>query len=396
MSFTRRVKTFVVDSITGKRSDWKSRAALPGLSVLSGVYRGVVGARSALYGAGLLEKGAPPVPVISVGNITSGGTGKTPLVESIVGGLLDRGRKPAILSRGYGPPVREGEGPRSGVSDESLVLADNLPDVPLVLGADRLFAARRAIADFEADVLVCDDAFQHLRLRRDLDVVAIDATLPFGFGHVLPRGLLREPLDGLSRAGIFVVTRADLIEPDDLDRLIGKLQGYAPEAPVCQSTHSPVALRGHLVDNDKPLDYLRGRRVAAFSAVGNPYAFGMTLRRLGAKVIYARRFEDHHVFGEAELAEIGEEAVKRDAELVVVTQKDAVKIKRDPGWPIPVYYLAVELEITKGEADLWSSIEAALEKGDERGREVRAREEVAAADEAEAGAAADESDPEDE
>jgi len=357
----------VLDSISGKRTDWRARAALPALKGVSHVYRALVVLRNAAYGAGILKRTDMEVPVISVGNITAGGTGKTPLVELLVKGLAERGRKPAILSRGYGPPVREGEGPRSGVSDEALVLGDNLPGVPHLLRANRVVGARMAIDEHGADSIVCDDAFQHLRLGRDLNVVAIDATFPFGYGEMLPRGLLREPLRGLSRADVFVLTRTDLAAKDDVRRLSEGLRRYSPEAVVALSRHRPVELRGHLVENRRPVEDLKSCRVAAFSAIGNPHAFGMTMRGLGAQVVYAKRFEDHHVYTEAELEAIGAEAAARDAEMVVVTQKDAVKVRQDPGWPIPLYYLAVELELVEGADGFWGAVEAALAAGDARG-----------------------------
>ena len=296
-----------------------ARAALRGLSW---PYAAATAARNACYAAGLLRQHRAGVPVVSVGNITVGGTGKTPLVAWVVARLVELGRRPAVLIRGYKAAA--------GVSDEARVLeglcnpSGQAVQVSLIVNPDRLAGARQAVAG-GADVCVLDDGFQHRRLWRDLDMIALDATCPFGHEAVLPRGLLREPLTGLRRAGLIVITRCEQVSPDALQAIRRRLTDLAPQALVAESVMRPVGLLGPAGQSDPPAA-LHGKRVWAFCGLGNPAAFYATLRSLGADLAGQTTFDDHHAYTPRDLQRLASQARAAGAELLLTSAKDAVKL----------------------------------------------------------------------
>ena len=313
------------------------------LAVLAGPYTVAVAARNAAYDAGVLPAQRAPVPVISIGNLTLGGTGKTPLVAWMARLLATAGRRPAIVSRGYGAAT--------GItSDEAAELALLVPTVPHVADRDRVAGALRA-ADAGADCVVLDDGFQHRRLARDLDVVVVDATDPFGGGRMFPRGLLREPLGGLGRADAVVLTRADAVDATRRRDIRMGLVRYGRPAIWSEAIHAPVTLRRWTAD-PLPLDALHGRRVAAFAAIGNPDAFRATLAALGADVVDFQAFADHHAYAHADLATLAARAAAARAELVATTLKDLVKIRRDELDGVPLVAVEIALQLLVGESDL--------------------------------------------
>ena len=331
-----------------------ARAALGALAV---PYGAAVRARNLAYDRGVLPALPAHVPVISVGNLTLGGTGKTPLVAWTVRQCLARGRRPAIVSRGYG--VARGQ-----TSDEAAELALVLPGVAHVADRDRVAAARMAVSH-GADAIVVDDGFQHRRLVRDLDIVTIDATDPFGCGHVFPRGMLREPLGGLARAQAVVLTRADAVDPGRREAIIAAL------AEVCrdrgprvwaQAAHAPHRLRTSSC-RELPLDAVRGRRVAAFCGIGNPAAFRRTLERLGAEVVAFRPFPDHHAYSAADVASLGSLAADARADLALTTLKDLVKLPHETLRDAPLAALEIAIEFLAGEADLDRLVQSAIRAG---------------------------------
>jgi tetraacyldisaccharide 4'-kinase len=311
-----------------------------------------------LYDAGILPTRQASVPVVSVGNITVGGTGKTPLVEHIAKGLASRGRSPAVVMRGYGAAAGRG-------SDEASLLRANLgPGVPVVEDPDRHAGVERAARDLGADVAVLDDGFQHIALARDLDVVALDATSPFGFGRLLPAGCLREGPRALRRADAIVITRSDLPPEADVAELRKHVERVAPEALVVPSTYAPKRIEVPGGDTGARPESLDGARVAAFCGIGNPYAFGMAIRRLGARLVHARRFPDHHPFSEQDLSEVARDAGARRAEIVLTTQKDAARIA-EGAWPDgapPLRVLRAEFAFTDAEAEraFWQGVVRAV------------------------------------
>src|SRR5262245_55177093 len=258
-----------------------------GLRLASFPYGWAVAVRNRLFDWGWKRAQRATVPVVSVGNLTLGGTGKTPCVEYICRFCRQLELRVAVLSRGYG-----GQG---GRNDEAMVLEENLPDVPHLQGADRVALAWTAVEELESEVLVLDDGFQHRRLARDLDVVLIDCTNPWGHGYLFPRGLLRESPRALRRASVVVLTRCDQVAPDVRKSIRERVARHAPHVPVAESIHCPEALIG-MDQETSPLDILRDRPVAAFCGLGNPGAFRKTLDDLGARLEDFRTFPDHHSY----------------------------------------------------------------------------------------------------
>jgi tetraacyldisaccharide 4'-kinase len=328
-----------------------ARLALAGLAAPYGL---VVGCRNAAYELGLLPTNQAPIPVLSVGNLTLGGTGKTPLVAWLARAAAAHGVRPAIVSRGYGAA-------RGERSDEAAELAILLPAVPHVANRDRIAGVREAAAA-GAEIALLDDGFQHRRLARDLDIVAVDATDPFGCGHLFPRGLLRESLAGLTRAHAVVLTRAAAVDArrrSDIRRILTKAcRGGLPPVWV-EATHRPVRLRSATSDT-QPLERLAGARIAAFAGIGNPAAFRTSLANLGVTLVGFRPFPDHHAYTTADLAAIRDWATGLHADLVVTTLKDLVKVRTDRLEDIPLFALEIALEILPS-GDSSASLETLLQ-----------------------------------
>jgi tetraacyldisaccharide 4'-kinase len=314
-------------------------------------YGAAVRLRNRLFDLGLRKPTRVPVPVVSVGNLTLGGTGKTPCVEFVAGFYRDVGLRVAVLSRGYGSG--------SGRNDEAMVLEENLPDVPHLQGPDRAALAATAVEELESEVLVLDDGFQHRRLARDLDIVLIDATRPLEREYLFPRGTLREPVSSLKRAGLAVLTRADQVEPESLERQRRWLRGRFPALPVTTAVHGPVELIGG--DSTAPVGALKGRPVGAFCGIGNPEAFRRTLADLGADVAAFRTFPDHHPYTRADVDDLRGWAVKLPAgAAVATTQKDFVKLRLADLAGRPLWALRIGLRFTDGEGTMREKLKAAV------------------------------------
>lgn len=302
----------------------------------------VVRLRAAAYRVGLLPSARLPRPVLSVGNLTVGGTGKTPIVEWLAGRLLGKERV-VILMRGYA------SGPDG--SDEVGLLRENLPAVRVCQGADRVRKGREALRDGEVDVFILDDGFQHLRLRRDLDIVAIDALCPFGFGRLLPRGYLREPISAIRRAGVVAITRVNQVSPEAVNEIRLLLGRIHPDAAVVEFETVSTLLRdesgAEIAAVSSPL---RGSRVLPFSGIGNPESFARSLAELGsdAEPIV---FPDHHLYRQEDLSLLHEEGIRRGATAWVTTQKDASKVRRLIP-PIPLWVVRVRVRPRAGLEEL--------------------------------------------
>lgn len=326
--------------ISGEDRSLKARGLRLGLSLVSLFYGLAMWLRNRAYDRGWFPTLSVPVPVISVGNLTLGGTGKTPLVAWLARWFRQRQVRVAIISRGYGAT----EGSRN---DEAKVLELALPDVPHLQNADRLAAARTAILELESELLILDDAFQHRRLKRDLDIVLIDALQPFGFGHLFPRGLLREPLGAIRRAHIVLLSRADLITPTQREQLREKIARIHPNATWAEIAHQPVAwvnAQGERL----PLEALSGQTVAAFCGIGNPQAFQRTLQQLDLNCACLRLFPDHHPYTRDDVLEITRWLQGTGASAAVCTEKDLVKIGLPQLGPIPLWALRVEVNFLAG------------------------------------------------
>lgn len=343
-------------------TDRGARAALAraALAAASLPYAAAVSLRTIAYDRRMLPISRPSVPVVSVGNLTLGGSGKTPLVAWVAahyaGRLdrLDRKRRVAIVSRGYG--ARDGE-----TSDEAAELAILLPDVPHVADRDRVRGVARAVDEHGAEIVVLDDGFQHRRLARTLDIVTIDATDPFGCGHIFPRGLLREPLASLARADAVVLTRADMIDAaqrrDIALAFAAACRGRQP-AVWMEACHGPRRLRTASGDVF-PLERIAGRPVAAVSGIGNPAPFRRTLESLGARVVVHLRYPDHHAYSPADLDDIGMQAATAGAEWIVTTLKDLVKLREDTLGGMPLAAVEIELAFMSDAAPFVRLLEGA-------------------------------------
>ena len=258
------------------------------------------------------------VPVVSIGNLTLGGTGKTPCVEYVAGFYRQHDIQVAILSRGYGS--------EGGRNDEAMLLEENLPDVPHLQDRDRVAIAATAVEELESEVLVLDDGFQHRRLARDLDIVLIDATNPWGHGYLFPRGALREPISNLRRASAVMITRGDRISAEECVAIRKKIQRYT-SVPISVTKHEPRELMS-VENRTASWEELRSKPVAAFCGIGNPAAFRKTLDDLGAGVIDFRTFPDHHGYTLEDVSELSHWAARQPPDAIIATtQKDFVKLR---------------------------------------------------------------------
>jgi len=338
------------DLVSGRRRGPGAAMLRAGLRVAEVPYTLAVAWRNRRYDRRRAAVYRVPVPVVSVGNLTLGGTGKTPMVQWIARWLRGRGLRVTLVSRGYGAQA-------GAVNDEALELEQNLPDVPHLENPDRVAAARLAVEELDCRIIVLDDAFQHRRIHRDLDVVMLDALEPFGFGHVFPRGTLREPLRGLRRAHVLVLSRADQLEPDRRARLRQRLHRYAPEAAWAEVMHAPQRLLAS-TGQTQSLDALRDRPVAAFCGIGNPAGFRHTLQRCGCRTVAFREFADHHAYGRGDVASLADWADRLDVAAVVCTHKDLVKLGVERLGHRPLWAVTIGIEFLTGQADLEARLAA--------------------------------------
>jgi tetraacyldisaccharide 4'-kinase len=332
-----------------------NRATTTALTPLSALYSLVVDRRSAFYERGVFKQHRVRVPVISVGNITVGGTGKTPLVEWIARALAAEGGRPCVVTRGYRRNSKGRVVASNGIDisatlheagDEAFMLAESLKGkAAVVCDADRVAGANWAIENLQTDVIILDDGFQHRRIARDLDIVAIDATNPWGNGHLLPAGTLREPLAALSRADCFVITRADdAVQAAALQNELRRLNG---NVTIFTSVTNLSEMRDLATNVSAPLDP-KSHAIAAFCAIGNPESFFALLKREGFQLKYQRAFRDHHRFNQSDLNRVEDAAQNAGAKLLVTTAKDAVKL-RELKLEMPCYVAGIAIDIAPSE-----------------------------------------------
>ena len=369
---------FAIDVIMGRSEG--TLAAIFGafLQLCSYLFSGIVQLRLWLYRNRILRDQPLGCLVVVVGNLTVGGTGKTPVVEKFARALHDRGRKVAILSRGYkskAPPFwkkwwfwlnhTEPEPPRvvsdgqnvllnsEVAGDEPFMLARNLPGVVVLVDKDRVKAGAYAISEFGCDTLVLDDGFQYLPLKGRLNLLLVDKTNPFGNGFLLPRGILREPIKHLKRASYVFLTKSKGVRDDELEALIRR---FNPDAEIIECAHQPRYLQRVGGDERIPMSALAGKRIGAFSGIAAPESFEAFLRETGAKLDYTRRFLDHHRFEADDLRNVMREALEARVEMLITTEKDAVRIEDGTKFPVPCYYLRLEIEILRGAADFYEAV----------------------------------------
>jgi tetraacyldisaccharide 4'-kinase len=325
------------------------------LSALAGGYRGLLGAREWLYGHHVLRSRRLDCPVISIGNLTVGGTGKTPAVELAAQTLTRLGRRVAIVSRGY---RRHSNGIQivadtaalrldpADAGDEPFLLARRLPGVAVVVGANRYEAARLAVERFGATAVVLDDGFQHRTLAKDVEIVMIRARNPWGNGQLLPHGPLREPLSALSRASLVVAAGAERAE--DLDEIHQAVGRHAPGVPVIAARYVPVECWEASQLRPESPARLAGRRLVAFAGLASPEGFSRTLETLGVDVARFEAFVDHHWYSHGDLAALDARAEALDAEGLVTTEKDWVRLRDVPRPRRPIHVVSVRLELLDG------------------------------------------------
>ena len=313
------------------------------LCLLSLGYGGIVRCVRALYAFGVLPSWRAPRPVISIGNITVGGTGKTPLAIAVAQAFLLRQLRVGIVIRGYMP------GSGNGFSDEVRMLQEHLPGVPVLAGANRRLSIEECLKHHAVDAFICDDAFQHWPLHRDLDIVAVDAVNPFGNGWLLPRGILREPPRALQRAQIIVLTKTDHPRAD-VQALRGRLAGLNPQALIVESRHACAGYVDVFTKKAHDLYHLKGVSVVAFCAIADPNSFRQSLQEAGFNVANIFVFMDHHVYTQEDLDPVRNFAMDHHIQMILTTHKDAVKIQPFQAfWQgYRLYFLQVELEITHG------------------------------------------------
>jgi tetraacyldisaccharide 4'-kinase len=372
------LELYTIDVILGRRADTGAAVYGAFLQVLSWLFNGIAQARLWLYKNRILHDQPLGCLVVVVGNLTVGGTGKTPVVETFARALHDRGRKVAILSRGYksksAPPwtkfwsalTQKEEAPPKIVSngecvllnseeagDEPYMLARNLPGVIVLVDKNRVKAGAFAIKKFGCDTLVLDDGFQYLPLKGRLNLLLVDKTNPFGNGHLLPRGILREPIKHLKRASYIFLTKSNGRRDLELEALIKQ---HNPDADIIECAHRPRYLQRFGSATSEPggrvpLSFLKGRRVMAFSGIATPESFEKFLRDLGALIVARERFLDHYRYQEEDFQALFRTAQEEGADCLVTTEKDAVRIPDGYVCPLPLYYLRLEIEIIRGAAD---------------------------------------------
>ena len=372
--WTETVETVVLEIISGQRRGKRAAIARACLYLLSHVYAAAVRLRRILYDLRILRDSTLGVQVIAIGNLTVGGTGKTPVVEKFARELKEQGRVVAILSRGYRskpPPFskrlvdkllfRDDRTPPRVVSDgksllldsesagdEPYMLASNLKDVIVLVDKDRVKSGRYAIEKFGCDTLVLDDGFQYWKLAgRRRDIVLVDCQAPWGGDHLLPRGTLREPESHLARASTIFITKSD----GNTAALRARIAKNNPTAPIIECIHSPLYFEDVFTGERHGLEYLKGRKVASFSGIAQPESFEQSLVKLGAELVYAKRYADHHRFTQQEVLNAINRSKKRQAQVILTTQKDAVRFPKIDRRDLPMLFMRVEIKILSGATD---------------------------------------------
>jgi tetraacyldisaccharide 4'-kinase len=374
IAWIENFETFVLEVIFEERKGKRAALMRGVLFSLSKVFQVIVKFRRFLYNVRILRDSTLGVQVIAIGNLTVGGTGKTPVVEKFARELQDQGRQVAILSRGYRskpPPFskrlmdkvlfRQDRTPPRVVSDgksllldsetagdEPYMLASNLKDVVVLVDKDRVKAGRYAIEKFGCDTLLLDDGFQYWKLRgRRRDIVLVDYQQPFGNERMLPRGTLREPPSHLARASYIFITKSD----GNTEALRKRINLHNPTAPIIECVHHPLYFEDVFTGERLNLEFLLGKKVASLSGIAQPESFEKSLIKIGAELVYSKRFADHHRFSQQEVLNAINRGKKRQAQLIITTQKDAVRFPKLDRRDLPILFMRVEIKILKGATD---------------------------------------------
>jgi len=372
---SENLEQYFVDIINERRHEPRDVLLKGLLFTFSRFYRRAVQFRLWLYHTRIIRHRAIGCLVVSIGNLTCGGTGKTPVVEVFARTLSQKGRRVAVLSRGYRsrekrsfftmlrqkfsskhmevPPrvVSDGQNlllDSMTAGDEPYMLASNLKNVVVLVDKDRVKSGLYAIEEFQTDTLILDDGFQYLKLKPHINIMLVDSTSPFHNHHVLPRGLLREPIKNTRRADYIFLTKSN--GGNHLRHLRSFIRKHNRRAEIIECCHKPLYLEDvYDKENRKKLDILKGRRIAALSAIASPESFETFLSELGGNIICHRHFADHHRFRQQEMIDFINDAKRQNAELIVTTEKDAVRMPRLDRRDIPLYFLRVEIDILSGQ-----------------------------------------------
>jgi tetraacyldisaccharide 4'-kinase len=366
------LEQFGIDVVLGRRRGFRAAMLRGILYALSFIYERIVQLRLYLYRKRIFRERTLGCVVISIGNLTVGGTGKTPVVEKFARALQSGGRRVAILTRGYksqpkptkrtwldrllnkdvDPPrvVSDGKSVLLDsviAGDEPYMLAHNLKDVIVLVDKDRVKSGRYAIDNWKVDTLLLDDGLQYLHLKHRLDIVLVDRQQPFGNEFLLPRGTLREPPRNLRRASYIFITKNT---GQSNEQLIERIRRYNRTAEIIECAHRPLYLQNIYSDERLPLDRLRGAFVGSICGIAAPESFEGALKHLGANLNLALRFIDHHYYTEAELRGFMNRCIRRDLAMIVTTEKDSVRMPRlpDAEVKVPIYFLRVEIDILSG------------------------------------------------
>ena len=379
LSYKEKLERYFLSVIVGQREGRRADLLRIVLHHLARIYGAITAGRNFLYEKRIFRHHTLGCQVISIGNLTVGGTGKTPVVEVFARALQKEGRRVAILSRGYKKTEhslakkildkmsgRERRRPPRVVSDgtallldsamsgdEPYMLASNLPDVAVLVDRDRVKSGRYAIEKMQCDTLILDDGFQYRRLKHRLEIVLVDFTNPFSNGYVLPRGLLRESAKNIRRSDFIFITKST---GRDSEKLKEELRRLNPRAEISECAHRPKYLQNVYTGERAELDFLRETKVALVSGIAAPQGFEGEIKRLGAVQVYAKRFADHHRYRQQEIIDIINKARKNGAAAIITTEKDAVRFPKIERRDVPVYFLRVEIELLSGVEDFHACI----------------------------------------
>jgi len=331
----------------------------PFLQILSWPYRLFTTLKRSFYEGGVFKKHHLSVPVISIGNLTVGGTGKTPLVKFLVEALQKKGIRAVILMRGY---MGEGADSRSEKSDEATMLRSAFPDIPVLVGANRVKNAQAFLVRNKANVFLLDDGFQHQRLSRDIDIIVVDTTNPWGNGFLLPRGTLRESKNALKKVPIFVLTKTDLGR-ENVREIYNDLISRNPKALIVEAIHKPVSFTDERTGGSIDLGIISKKQICAICSIGNPDSFIQTLTGLGANIDAQFMFIDHYVYTQKDIARVAQSCRDQKISTIVTTEKDVVKLKQF--WKIfpfdtQILSLKIQIMITEEEEPFLERIDRIL------------------------------------
>jgi tetraacyldisaccharide 4'-kinase len=312
-------------------------------------YHSVVSSRNLLYDKRMLPIYHSSVPVISVGNLTLGGTGKSPMVAWLCKVFMEKNVHPGLISRGYGKGTHH-------VNDEFLEMSHRLPNIPHLQNPNRAEAIQKLLQTEQVDLIILDDAFQHRQVERNIDIVLLDATAPFGFGHIFPRGTLREPLGSLKRADIVLLTRSNLVPEAERQKIREQVLAINSNITWGETIHMPTSLISLESLRNETIETIRGQSALAFCGIGNPLAFQKTLEQCGVRVEKLVPFPDHYRYTASDAHELVQAAKELGAKFLLCTMKDLVKLNRSDFSELPLCAIAIDIQFTAGESEVCKTV----------------------------------------